>query len=223
MQLPKDALLTQLERVRQAGGQPAYDKAVRALALDLILKPHGEEFLKDAFPNLDLAAIRAAAEQSNQEKAQLPDDQAMLKMMRAQIPNMRTQAHFNIFMASFEALRLTLDAYFGGDLEKAEVARKALTDSLDASQQVVQMEAQLKEIPEDQRSEAASEFLQPPKEFHEFDEQRALMAELDQITSMAQLQAWYAGTADRRNRVVSSSLRNPLIDAIRRKRLGFSS
>lgn len=147
-----------------------------------------------------------------------PTDDMMRQALTAQIPNLKTQAQFNIFMNCFDALRSTLNAYFGGETASAEMARDALNKGLDLAKQVVEITEKLKEIPDEAKSDAAKEFTAPAKELHEYDEHRKLVFELSSITNLEALQAWYTENRQRIDQVVSQNLRNELFDTIRELR-----
>jgi hypothetical protein len=142
----------------------------------------------------------------------------MLQMLRAQVPNLKTQAQFNVFMACFDALRGTVNGYFGGEMASAEMARDALNQALDLAKGLSEMATKLDEVPDEVKSETAKEFDTPAKELHEYDEARALMTELESQGDAASLQRWYDSNRQRLDRIVSQGLRNELFDAIRAKR-----
>lgn len=145
-------------------------------------------------------------------------DNLMRQALAAQIPNLRTQAQFNNFMACFDALRSTLNAYFGGETASAEMAREALNKTLDMAKMITEMTEKLNEIPDDAKSDVAKDFTAPAKELHEYDTHRQLIIELTTLQNQKALQAWYADSRERIDRVVSQKLRNELFDAIRSKR-----
>ena len=147
-----------------------------------------------------------------------PSDDMMLAAIKAQVPNLRTQAQFNAFMSCFDALKTTLNAYYGGENASAELAREALNKGLDMAKQISEMAEKLEEMPDEVKSDAAKEFTAPAKELHEYDVHRELVAELSSLTSQEALQDWYQGHRDQMDRVVSQKLRNELFDAIRAKR-----
>ena len=78
-------------------------------------------------------------------------------------------------------------------------------------------------MPEESRGPASSAFTTPPKEYEEYDLQKRLLLELDRLPDQGELVAWYEKTKADRERIVSQSLRNVLIDAIRAKRLAFGT
>lgn len=147
-----------------------------------------------------------------------PTDDMMRQALAAQIPNLKTQAQFNIFMTCFDALRSTLNAYFGGEVASGEMSRDALNKSLDMAKQITELTEKLGEMPDEIKSEAAKEFTAPAKELHEYDEHRQLIIELEGLKSLDALQKWYTDNRKRMDRVVSQKLRDELFDAIREKR-----
>lgn len=145
-------------------------------------------------------------------------DNMFFQALQAQLPNLKTQAQLNAFMAAFDALRLVLDATFGGDKMAATQAKEALLQALDVAEKVTSIGESLRDVPEAATGPQAAQFIDPPKQFHEHDVHRALLAQLEQIQAMPDLETWYAGTKAQRDEVVSPSLRNVLYDAIRAKR-----
>ena len=148
-------------------------------------------------------------------------DNLFFQALQSQIPNLKTQAQLNAFMASFDALRLVLDATFAGDTLAAETAKGALMQALDVAEKVTTIGQSLRDVPEAAVGPQASQFVQPPQQFHEHDVQRELLAQLSRIPDKATLEEWYTATKSRRDTIVSASLRNVLYDAIRDKRNSF--
>jgi len=210
----------QLQKIRKEHGEVVYLQARRDLALSVILKPNGEEFVKNAFPDLDLGELREEAQKRLEAlpEGQATPEQVMLRLLQQQVPSIKTQGQFNLFASAFDALRTTLDGYFSGDFEKAKKAREALNKVLDTAVRVKEITEKLGEIPPEERSAQANEYLEPPKEFHEYDTQRQLMVELADIKTRLELGQWYERTKPLRDRVTSQKLRNELIDSIRAKR-----
>ncbi len=122
-------------------------------------------------------------------------------------------------MAAFDALRLTLDGYFSGNFAQADKAKEALNTVLVLAAQMPELHQKAQEVPEGDRGDATREFLAPAKEILEYDYQRGLMVGLSNITAISDLNEWYAETKTIRDRIVSQSLRNQLMDAIRAKRI----
>lgn len=216
-------LAEQLEQLRQKLGDDAYAKARHDIAMGVILKPNGDQFLKNVFPDFDFEPIRKEAEarqQNPQPSADQSPETMFFEMIQKQIPSLKTQAHFNAFLGSFDALRAVLDCYFRGDSLGAVKAREALEKTLNVAGQLSEVASKVQEIPEEHRSPGMQEFVEPPKQFHEYDDQRRFLVELAGISSSAQLQEWYVKTRPAIDRsIVSQSLRNELFDAIRAKRI----
>jgi hypothetical protein len=217
-------LVTHFEKIRSEQGEEAYQRAVKNFALGMILKPRGDLFLKGAFPDLDLDAIRAEAEKSKvASPAQPPENpqQVMLNYMKQQVPNLKTQVQFDLFMQCFDALRKAMNAAYGLDKPSYEQFKGALDLLMGSGLKVSQAVEQLKENPEASSNE---DFKQAPKQFQEQDVQTALLQELGALKSGDELNEWYTANKDRiHGQVVSPVLRNALLDSIRAKRNGFMS
>lgn len=223
VQVKVDEILAQLEQVRQLKGEEVYAKAKRDIALSVVLQPNGEAFVKNAFPDLNIEELKQeAAEMRKQQPAfesgGMSAEAMMMQMLRQQVPSIRTQMHLNTFIAAFDAFRATIDGYYTGDLEKAEQAREALNKGLDMAKNVKSMVDRLEQIPEGDRSAQARAATAEPTQFHEYDEQRRLMLELNGIGTKAALETWYAAQKERRDRITDQKLRNELHDAIRARR-----
>jgi len=214
--VPMTDLVSHFEKIRSDQGEEAYQKARKNFALGMILKPQGEEFIKQAFPDMDIEVIRAEAQKSQPPAPSGNPQEMMLNAMRQQIPNLKSQAQFNLFMKSFDALRHTLNAAFGLDKEGYEKGKEGLDMVLDAALQISEVVQKLQDTPEAATSEAAEEFKQPPREFQEYDVQKGLLIELEALTSAEALQRWYDSNRARIGCVVSASLRNELFDTIRK-------
>jgi hypothetical protein len=212
-----ELFLEQLAKIRADLGEEAYLKARHEVILGIILKPNGEDFLSRAFPDIDLAPYKAEAEKIHKDAPKDPQS-ALIELLRQYMPGLKTQAQFDIFMMSFDALRLALEAYFAGDPAGAKRARAALDTVLDRAEQVNELAEQLKEIPPEKRA-AFNSFLEPPKEYTEYEDHRRLMVELEGLASLKALNEWYGRSKPTMDRIVSGALRNELFDAIRdRKR-----
>ena len=213
-----EALLNHLKSIREKHGDEAYTQAARSVAAQFLAQGgQMEVFAREAFKDVvDFDTLEA-------EKAQMPADNPILSAIRQQVPGIKTQAQFNVFMAAFDALRVTMDAIFQGNPSNETRGRDALMAALNTAHKVTEVTEKLKDIPEAAVSRAAAEFKDPPKQFTEVSEQKALLDELQGITSLADLNAWYVDKSDRISRVYSQSLRNALFDAIRDKKTSFSS
>jgi hypothetical protein len=217
MQASLDDIVKSLEVIRATQGEEAYLRARDSLAVMLINQPRGEEFLNMAFPGLDLEPIRQRAAEAEAQKKTAAPPNDMLALIRTHVPHLQTQAQLDTFMLAFNAFTLVFDSYFAGNFEAGDQARESLSKTLDLAHQVGQMGAQVNEIPPEARSDEASKFVEPPKQFTEADEKNQLMAELGSIMTKRGLNEWYQSERKRIDGVVSKRLRDELFDAIRAK------
>jgi len=223
--VPSEDLRTHFEKIRENQGEEAYATARRTFALGMILKDQGETFLKNLWPDLDLAPIREEAEKKAAAAPPPPSmnpHEVMLNAIRGQIPNMKTQAQFTLFMRAFDAFRLTLNAAFGLDKDTYDKGKQALLMVVETAFSMSEVVEKLAENPEAATSASAEEFKTPPKEFHEYDTQKSLLVELGMLKTSEELQRWYDNNRTRMDGVVSSTLRNELFDAIREKKKALS-
>jgi hypothetical protein len=176
-----------------------------------------EAFAREAFKDVvDFDCVVA-------QRAQMPADNPILAAIQQQVPGIKSQAQFNVFMAAFDALRATMNAIFLGNPEDEAKGLKALESAYTAARKATEITNKLADVPEAATSKAAEEFKTPPKQFTEASEQRDLIAELEGIKSLEALNAWYSSNRTRIDRVVSQSLRNSLFDAIRVKKESLPS
>lgn len=217
MQASLDQILQNLESLRATQGEEAYKQAVDALAVMLINETSGVEWLKRAFPDLDLDRVRKLSADIAAKKAAAAPPNDMLALIRTHVPHLQTQAQLDLFMMAFNAFTLTFDSYYAGNPEAAEHARASLNKTLDLAQEVTRLSDQVSEMPPEARSEAASQYVDSPKQFTEADTKAALMAELEALTTKVGLNEWYTSERKRIDGVVSKTLRDELFDAIRAK------
>lgn len=147
----------------------------------------------------------------------------MAEAMRVQMPNLKTQAQFTAFMLMFDSMRLLADSVFAGDQGREAQAREAFETSVKAARDITDLGRQFSEIPEGSRTKASAAFVDPPAQFGEFDVQKRLLMELARIEDLAALNVWYQNTNGDRLKIVTPTLRNVLIDAVRAKRLSFEA
>jgi len=139
------------------------------------------------------------------------------------MPELKTQVQFSAFMAGFDSFRLLSNSIFASDPVGEEQARGAFEKALEAMRVATKLSNQFQEIPAEERSPSASQFVEAPLQFGEYDTQKKLMLELELLTSTDALNEWYLRTKDEREKVTSQSLRNVLFDAIRCKRDDLSN
>jgi len=217
-----DTLLQHLNNIKEKHGEEAYKQARQGFAAGVILKPNGEEFLSRAFPDMDLDELRKGVEAEAQQAEQVSPEEQMMGMLQQQVPNIKTQAQLNTFMAAMDALRTCLNHYFGRNPEAAGRARKALDKALDMAAGMPKIEDQLAEMPDDIKSDEAKAFTSPPTEFHEHDNQRKLLVEAGGFTDRAELEKWYGENRQVIDEITDQRLRNELFDTIRAKRKELS-
>ena len=150
---------------------------------------------------------------------QLPDNtmSIMAQAMKQSMPELKTQVQFTAFMAGFDSFRLLCNSIFACDTALEGQAIEAFDKSLEAMRVATKLSKQFEEIPEEDRTPSASQFVEAPLQFGEYDLQKKLLSELSRLTSIDELNAWYLSTKDEREKVVSQSLRNILFDEIRNK------
>jgi hypothetical protein len=144
--------------------------------------------------------------------------QIMAQAMKQSMPELKTQVQFTAFMAGFDAFRLLCNSIFGGDAALEAQAIEAFEKSLEAMRVATKLSNQFQEIPAEDRSPSANQFVEAPLQFGEYDLQKKLLLELARLTTTDALNSWYLGTKEEREKVVSQSLRNILFDEIRIKR-----
>lgn len=215
-------VVNHLHNIKEKLGEDAWKAEIRRLAKDAFkLGGKHEIFWRGIVKDFEWLDVEALVAEAKAEPAGPPPDPTRLIVdaMRSTMPALRTQAQFNAFMASFDALRLLMNYVFEGNAEKVMESKRALEMSIDAAAKVTQISEQLRDVPEAATSHAAEEFKNPPAEFHEYDLQKQLMSELEAITGHARLVQWYETTVkSQESRIKSQTLRNALFDAIRTKK-----
>ena len=232
-------MLQNFAKIREEKGEAAFEEAVKEFAGKAI--ENGEDILPGltnaAFQDFAKkqsewkeAADKRKAEQDAQaekmkqaKKSDVEVDQNFVKMIQSSMPAIKSQAQFNAFLASFEALRGTMNAIFARDAKAEKEYSDALIKSFEAAKQTTEITDKLHDVPEAAESKLASEFKAPPRQFGEYDLQRTLMSELAQINDLETLTRWWTENRARIDDVVSPSLRNPLIDTVREKKNKLSA
>jgi hypothetical protein len=145
----------------------------------------------------------------------------MFETIRKGMPGITTQAQFNATLAAFDALKVTLNAIFLADTSEESRGQAALKEALEVARQVTVVVVKLSHVPEAATSQAAEEFKNPPAQFTEYDTMKALLLELETISTSEGLAQWYSTNRPRIDRVVSQSYRNELLDTIRSKKISI--
>lgn len=141
----------------------------------------------------------------------------MAQALRQSMPSMKTQAQFTAFMATFDSLRLLCDSICSEDTAREAQSRETFERALGAVRTATELGRKFEDIPVESRGTASNPFTNPPTEFSEYDIQKKLLSELSRITGKGELNEWYVATKANRDRVVSQTLRNVLMDSIREK------
>ena len=228
-------MLQHFAKIREEQGEEAFEEEVQKYASkaleDGVFPGMPEDILKD-FKSSQREYEEAVAKKraaSNAKAEQLKQDQptetdpAMLRVIQQSLPGLKSQAQFNTFMVAFDALKGMMNAIFEGNKTSEDEYRKAFDQSLDAAKKVTDITEKLSDVPEAAGSKLADEFRNPPRQFGEYDVQKALLLELSQISALDDLTRWWAENRQRIDQVVSPSLRNPLIDAVRVKKAALAS
>ena len=143
----------------------------------------------------------------------------LTSLLQRQFPGIKSQAQFNAFEACMEAFRALTNAILEGKKDSEVEYRKIMNDAFEALRNSTTLTEKFAEAPEAATSQTAQEFVKPPTKFSEYDTQRALMTELAQLQSVEQLNQWYRENRPRIDEVTSPTLRNPLLDAIRARKI----
>jgi hypothetical protein len=202
---------------REKNDEGTWRAEVVRLAKEAI--PHGpkhlawwRDFTKD-MAWLDFDKLVAEAGQAPPTPQQQIDD-----LLKKQMPGLKTQAQYNVALGALDAVRMTLNAIFEDNTDQEVRGREALRIALELARTSTEIARKLSDVPEAATGKLAEEHKNPPAQFHEFDTQRRLLAELESIQTVEALNEWYASTKQRRDAVVTQSLRNVLMDAIRTKK-----
>jgi len=215
-ELPKELAAT-FDRIRGEEGDETYNEARRSFIRSYASRPGAEEVLPEWFPDLDVKAIIAEAAEGEHSccggggcgGGKAPQLQSLM-------PSAKTKVQQDVAILCFEALKTLLDASFSGNLVAANLARSTLDQGLEVALKVSGMQEQVEQIPEEQRSSQAQRFITPTGQDAEIVDR--LLAELERVQSMEDLQYWYINTTLQRNKVEEQAQRDRLYDTIRAKR-----
>lgn len=218
------SMMDTLSQIREKYGEEKFQYAAKQSARMLIAQgPEMREAVRDALKGIvDVDAL------DNEPPpvyptGNLPDEQVMMQAIRQAMPGVQTQAQFNVVLAAFDAVKVTLNAIFLGDKARAEKGREAIQQAIETAEKVTDLSSKLGHVPEAATSKAAEEFKNPPAQFTEYDTYKGLIGELEVLASGSELSQWYTTNRARIDRVISQSLRNQLFDSIRQKQTTLSS
>lgn len=211
-----------LEEFKKMNGEEAWQSEVTRLAVQAIKTgkeshiTYWKELTSD-FEWLDWDALLEAGEE-------LPDnaDMMMADLLKRQMPGIKSQAQYDAVTGALDAVRLVLNAILEQNYTQEAQGRKGLEMAFEAARQATILTDKLEEVPEAATSEASEVFKTAPAQFEEADIQKGLLFELKNLSTLAELNTWYIDTKPYRDRVVTSKLRNTLLDAIRAKKGNLS-
>lgn len=143
--------------------------------------------------------------------------QVIAVALRDQMPNLKTQAQFEAFMASFDAFYLLMDAVFEGNVSRVQERRNVFNKAIEAAEKVTDIVGKFQDVPE-AAGPGSEIFTTPPKEYGEASLSQELLNELASIQTPGELADWYTSNRSKLDKIVSKVYRDPLFDAIRAKR-----
>jgi hypothetical protein len=233
VEIKLEQMVETLQHIRRNHGDEDFHRALRGLFRDLLWKEGGEAYIERLLQALgqpagvDLEGLKAEARADFEKQTGARSEGATdpVKVLEAAIkqavPNCKTQAHFDLILNAWQALQLYINAAYGFDQETAAKAREGLNRLLDLAPQLAATHEKLEDNPE---ATTNRDFIEPPKQTTEAEAQRRLMAEVDKISSLSDLNAWYAAFKPLIDHsIVTRRLRDELLDAIRAKKAALTN
>ena len=154
-------------------------------------------------------------------KSLTPEQQAeLLLSWKKQIPALTSGVQVQAVLAAYDAFRFVVNSLLSEDKAKEAEARTTLETAFDVTKKITGVLGQLKDVPEAATGTQASSFSKPMVQEDEL--QAELLAELSAFTDLDAMVSWYASNRSRIDDVKTPSLRNPLIDTIRAKKVTLS-
>jgi hypothetical protein len=145
-------------------------------------------------------------------------DRLIAEALKSQMPGIQSQAQYDAAVGVLEGVRLVINALLEVDRTRELESRKALELSFDAVRKATELTLKLKDSPEAASSAAAQQFKEEPAQFKEAEIQVQLLDELSRLNSVEALNNWYLANKVRREKLVTQSVRNELLDKVRAKR-----
>lgn len=227
---PVKTLVEQLKRLSTMYGPEHVEFAAKSAARILMAQgPEMRDTLREALKDiidvdaLDYEPPPVYPGTNGPANSNLPTEDVMLASIRQAMPGVQTQAQFNLVLAAFDAVKVTLNASFLGDKRAAAAAREVLLKALDSADRVTELSVKLSAVPEAATSKEAEVYKTRPLQFDEYDTMKSLLIELQGISEGPRLVEWYNTNREKIDRVVSPKLRNELLDTIRAKKNSFSA
>lgn len=140
------------------------------------------------------------------------------RAFRQQMPGIKSQAQYDAAVGALDASRLVINALLEVDTAREQQARSAFELALDTVRKATELTHRLEDSPEAATSAAAQQFKDEPAQFREAEIEARLTHELQQLKSVEALNNWYLATKGLREKLVTQTVRNQLLDAVRAKR-----
>jgi hypothetical protein len=212
-----------LANIRDTQGEEAMRLEIRRLAIAGIrTSPKHEAYWKklvEGHEGIDWAELHQEAMSVMPEPTSTTAPEQMIAdLLRKQMPGIKTQAQYDAVLGALDAVRIVANALLERDRFKEAEGRKVMELAFHAINKATELTLKLEDSPEAATSAAAEAFKAAPVEFRELEDQRRQLAELDSLTTVEEMNQWYAATKPRRDLIVTQNLRNQLMDAIRTKK-----
>lgn len=223
MNMHFDQVVTHLRKLKAEQGDESFHQALKSLFRALLEKPGADQYIQRLLEEFSVtttleelkAEVRAAVPGAKPSPVDV-----VRQAIEQEMPHCKTQAHFDLVLQAWTAMKVYLDAAYGFEREKAEQARTGLNRLLDLAPQVAAAHAKIQENPE---ATTNRDYVEPARELTEHHKQQTLMAELRGIDDMVRLQTWYQTAKPTLDSIASAKLRDELCDAIRIKKIGLSN
>lgn len=217
-EFPSMGVEDHLRMFHERHGEEAWRSEVRRLAIAGIRTgPKHEAFWQEHTRDFDWLDWDELKLHALSEQIPGAPDQMLAEMLRRQMPGIKTQAQYDVVVGALDAVRVVLTHILNRDSKQEAEARAVLEKTFDAARVATELTHKLEDVPEATTSSASEQFKKPPAQFEEQAVVQKLMGELRRFETREGLNIWYAQTKSERDRVVTQSLRNTLLDAIRAK------
>lgn len=212
--------LAYLDNFRSLNGEEAWKSEVTRLALEALrLKSEVHtSYWKDLTKDFDWLDWDALVEVASTKDAPQGADLMFAELLRRQMPAIKSQAQYDAVVSAMDSIRLVLNGILTRDAGLESDGRKALEMAFQVAIKATDATLKLEDFPEATSSKASSVFKEPPAQFVEAGILNGLMGDLEALTSLDDLKVWYANTREMRDKIVTQTFRNELLDAVRQKK-----
>jgi hypothetical protein len=176
MQVSKEEIRQHFAQILETEGDAAYEASRRAFVRMSVkgpnLDPKLVSYFMDTFPDLDVEEeVRKAA----------------IERMQQYVPNLKTQAQYDLYAVAHEAFACVFNSYYGGMFEQGLQARAALNKALDALSDLISIERAVTEESPDPHTSSSKTVESPLEEIV----LGSLLQELSTVTSNEDLIRWW--------------------------------